>query len=228
MRILGIIPARGGSKGIKKKNIIDCGGKPLIYYSIQTGRELVNKKIINRCIVSSDCEEIINVAKRYKADIPFIRDKRIADDQSKAIEYVLDALRRLKLDNENFDAILILQPTCPIRDINDIHEAIKLFTNSKTNSLISCYQEEYITDSVIYFAKNNKLEPINNLHNQGINRQEHKPMMIRNGSIYLTKTDFLIKKKILISNNPMYYKMNKINSINIDSYDDLELARRVI
>ena len=228
MKILGIIPARGGSKGIKKKNIIDCGGKPLIYWSIQTGLELVRNNIIERCIVSSDCDEIIKVAKNYEADVPFKRDAKIAKDKSKAIEYVLDTINRLKLLNETYEAVLILQPTCPIRDIVDITEAIKLFTLSNSNSLISCYQEEYITNAVIYYAKGNKLEPICDSHNQGINRQEHKPMMIRNGSIYITKTDYLMKNKCLISNNPMYYKMNKINSINIDCKEDLDLARRIL
>ena len=155
MKILGIIPARGGSKGIKKKNIVDCGGKPLIYWSIQTGLELVKNNSIDRCIVSSDCDEIINVAKNYNADVPFKREKKIADDKSKAIEYVLDAIKRLKLANETYESILKLQPTCPIRNINDVSEAIKLFTQSDSNSLISCYQEEYITNSVIYYACKN-------------------------------------------------------------------------
>ena len=127
MKILGIIPARGGSKGIKKKNIVDCGGKPLIYWSIKMGAKLVKNKVIERCIVSTDSKEIIDIALKYNADIPFKRNKNIASDESKAIDYVLDALERLQLKNEYYDAVLILQPTCPIRNYEDMVLAKNIF-----------------------------------------------------------------------------------------------------
>ena len=229
MKILGIIPARGGSKGIKKKNIIDCGGKPLIFWSIQMGSKLVKNKVIERCIVSSDSQEIIDIALEYDADIPFKRNKEIASDQSKAVEYVLEALERLKDTSEYYDAVLILQPTCPIRNYKDMLLAKQIFISSKADSLISCYLEDSINFTQMYFPKENKtLQPYQPLHNKGTNRQLHKPYMVRNGSIYLTKVDFIKENKTLISNNPYYLKMDKLHSINIDSQEDLELARKLI
>ena len=193
------------------------------------GSKLVKNKIIERCIVSSDSQEIIDIAMKYGADIPFKRNKKISSDQSKAVEYVLDALERLRVKSQYYDAVLILQPTCPIRNYEDILLAKKIFISSKADSLISCYLEESINSSQIYFPlENNTLQPNNNLHNKGTNRQSSKPYLVRNGSIYLTKVDFLEKNKTLISNNPHYLKMDKIRSINIDCQEDLELARKLI
>jgi CMP-N,N'-diacetyllegionaminic acid synthase len=226
MNILGIVPARGGSKGIPKKNIADVCGRPLIDYSISLGNLLVEQQLINRCIVSTDCEEIALVAKKYKADLPFLRPAEIAGDKSKSIDFIIHALESLE---EKYDAILILQPTSPLRTFDDIRLAIKIFQDNDADSLISCYEEEYVNDYVSYqLCDVHTLSPKNLMHNKGTMRQEIKPSFVRNGSIYLTKTKYLLKTKQIISDTPYFIEMKKKHSIDVDTKDDLELLRAFI
>jgi CMP-N-acetylneuraminic acid synthetase len=191
MKILGIIPARGGSKGIPNKNIIDLNGKPLIYYSINIGNKLIEMGALSRCILSTDSQEIAITAKSLGGEVPFLRPIEIAQDNSKSIEYVMHALRMV---GGNYDAIMILQPTCPIRNLNNIVNAVREFTAGNFNSMISCYEEEYLNDLVQYYKKTDgSLIPKSIEHNKNIMRQEHGSTYIRNGSIYLTKSDHIYK-----------------------------------
>lgn len=229
MKILGIIPARGGSKGIPDKNIVDLCGKPLISWSIETGNELIKQNVISRCIVSTDSIKICKIAKNYGADLPFLRPKHVAKDNSKSIEFVLHALEELKKNKEYFNAVMILQPTNPSRSTESIGFAVKKFINSNSQSLISCYKEEYLNDLVIYKkVGRNNLKPVNPMHNKGVRRQQHESIFVRNGSIYLTKVPYLIRTKQLICDNPMLFEMKKNESIPIDNYEDLNLLRMIL
>ena len=229
MKILGIIPARGGSKGIPDKNIVDLCGKPLISWSIETGNELIKQNVISRCIVSTDSIKICKIAKNYGADLPFLRPKHVAKDNSKSIEFVLHALEELKKNKEYFNAVMILQPTNPSRSTESIGFAVKKFINSNSQSLISCYKEEYLNDLVIYKkVGRNNLKPVNPMHNKGVRRQQHESIFVRNGSIYLTKVPYLIRTKQLICDNPMLFEMKKNESIPIDNYEDLILFRMIL
>ncbi len=226
--ILGIIPARGGSKGIKGKNIVDLCGKPLINWSIETGLELRKKHTLKKCIVSTDDPKIAEIAEEAGAEVPFLRPKQAAKDISKSIEFVLHALVSLKKMGHTFDAVMILQPTNPQRNSNDICKAVKAFMSSKTNSLISCYQEDYINKNVMYKKVGKNLKPLSEDHNKGIRRQTHGPVYIRNGALYVTKVPYIFKTKKLLCNNPMLFEMKKTKSINIDNLEDLKLLRKIL
>ena len=111
MKTLALIPARGGSKGIKDKNIVDLGGKPLIYYTI---REAKIAKVFNRILVSTDSHKIKQISESYGIDIPFMRPKVLAQDNSRTIDVVLYALDKLKKKlGEEYDYVCLLQPTSP-------------------------------------------------------------------------------------------------------------------
>ena len=229
MRILGIIPARGGSKGIPNKNIIDLCGKPLISWSIKTGIDLLEKNVLSRCIISTDNNKIAKIANDYGADIPFIRPHYASTDKAKSIEYVIHALDSLKERGEVYDAVMILQPTNPQRNLFDICDVVKKFISSKAESLISCYEEDYINELVMYVQDNKDiLKPLHPNHNKGVRRQQHGPILIRNGTLYVTKTPYLLRTKQLICDNPMLLKINKLESIGIDNLDDLNLLRMII
>ena len=229
MKVLAIIPARGGSKGIPRKNLVDLCGKPLIAWSIEIGNSLVSKGVINRCIVSSDDKEIIEVAKKYKADVPFTRPINISSDNSQAQEYIIHAINFFEKRKEFFDVLLILQPTSPQRDLASLAKIIKKFIKSKHDSLISCYQEDYICDLVMYHEnKFGCLNPLNKDHNRGSLRQDHGPILVRNGAIYLTKISYFKKHSRIISENPMCFKMDKKSSITIDTEDDLKILRAIL
>lgn len=228
MKILAIIPARGGSKGIKDKNIIEIRGKPLIYWSIRTGSQLLKKKLITRCIVSTDSQKIKDIAIKYNADVPFIRPEYAATDSAKANSYINHAIKELGKADEYYDVIMILQPTCPIRDIKRIEDCIKKFKKNSPDSLISYYQEDYTNDLVIYkLQKNGTLLAKDKKHNAGIRRQNQKSLMIRNGSIYMTKTSYFLSNGRIVCDNPQGIRMKKIESINLDNYEDLEVLRMI-
>lgn len=229
LRILGIIPARGGSKSIPKKNLVDLCGKPLISWSIDIGNALYKSGHLQRCIVSTDSEEIASVAEAYGGDVPFIRPAGAASDTAKAIAYVDHALAFLRSNSEHYDAVLILQPTSPVRDLQLIQEAIEKFSEGNSDSLISCYQEDYINDLVMYHEQTaGTLRPKVVNHNKGVRRQEHGHLFIRNGSIYITRTHLIEASGQLICDNPMFIKMSKADSINIDTMEDLEILRRIL
>lgn len=227
MRILTIIPARCGSKGIKNKNIIDLCGKPLIAYSINQALELKAQGLVNKVIVSTDCQKIADVALRFGAEIPFLRPKEISGDNAKSVEFILHALNFYENIQEYFDAVLLLQPTSPMRSYDILNKSIKLFKSFNKDSLISVYKEEYINDLVMYKNIDEKeLHPLNPLHNKGVRRQEHGSVYVRNGSIYITSTEYLKRDKLIISDSPLFVEMSKMDSINIDTIDDLELLKR--
>ena len=228
-KILCIIPARCGSKGIKDKNIIDVCGKPLIAYSIESAIELKKDNLVDKVIVSTDCEKIAKIAKEYGANVPFLRPEEFSTDKSKSIDFILHALEYFENLGEYYDSVLLLQPTSPLRKSSILNDAINIYNGSDTPSLISCYKEEYINDLVMYKTQdNNILEPLNNMQNKGVRRQEHGEVYVRNGSIYITSSSYLQEMKQIISDNPLLIEMNKSESINIDTMEDLILLRNII
>ena len=229
MRILGIVPARGGSKGILRKNLADVCGKPLIAYSIETGRQLLAGGTLERCIVSTDDDEIAERARALGADVPFMRPAAAATDTAKALAYVLHALEALEPIDGAYDAVMLLQPTSPIRNSAVIAQAVARLAVSQSDSLISCYREEYINDLVMYDPQTDgTLVPRNPLHNKGVRRQEHGSAMVRNGALYVTRTPYLKATGSLVCDRPVLLEMSKLDSIDVDAPDDLMLLRAVM
>lgn len=229
MRILGIVPARGGSKGIPRKNLADVCGRPLIAWSIEAGKQLLANGVLARCIVSTDDEEIAAVARAYGADVPFLRPAAAATDTAKALAYVLHALDTLEPRDGDYDAVMILQPTSPRRDPAAIAEAVERLATSDADSLISCYQEDYINELVMYEDDGDgRIRPRHPDHNKGVRRQEHGPTMVRNGAVYVTRVPYLRATGQLVCDRPVLLRMEKIDSIDVDTPDDLELLRAVV
>ena len=226
-RVLAVVPARGGSKGIPRKNIVDVCGKPLIAWSIATGHRLIETGVVVRAVVSTEDAEIADVARQWGGDVPFMRPAELATDQAKSIGYILHALDWFVERGDKFDAVLLLQPTSPQRDADAIADGIRqFFRQSQADSLISCYQEDYINDLVMYEDEGaGYLKPRTPLHNRGVRRQEHGPTMVRNGAIYLTGVDYLRRTGQLICDRPMLMRMSKLHSIDLDVPDDLILLR---
>ena len=229
LSILAIVPARGGSKGILRKNLVDVCGKPLIAWSIETGNALVAAGAVQRCIVSTDDAEIANVARRCGGDVPFMRPAAFATDTAKAVDYGVHALDALEELGGRYDAVMLLQPTSPIRDVAAIVDAIGRFRSGTSDSLISCYQEDYINDLVMYVDDGTGyLTPKNPNHNKGVRRQEHGPVMVRNGALYITRSRYIRETGRLVCDRPLLMRMRKVDSIDLDAPDDLEILRAVM
>ncbi len=228
-RILGIIPARGGSKGIKDKNIVDINGKPLIAYTIEAANKALTKGILARVIVSTDSDAIRDIALKFQAEVPFLRPVDLSGDKAKSFSFVNHALHFLwEQQSQKYDAVMILQPTSPLRTAEDIGIAADLFDNNNAESLISCYYDSALSENILYHKQGDMAVAISSHHGSGSRRQENPQLYVRNGAIYLCSVEYLKCSNTLISDEPLMYEMPKSRSINIDAPDDLERLRKLI
>jgi len=221
-KILGVITARGGSKGIPRKNIKDLAGKPLIAYTIEVGRK---SKYLTRCILSSDDEEIIEISKSYGADAPFVRPESLAQDKSTSMSVVQDALTWLKKNNsEEYDYLMILQPTSPLRTAEDIDNSIEIAIKKNADSVMSVMELDDFSLKKLKKIKNGLILPF--IENEGIKsdrRQDLEKVYKRNCAIYLTKTE-LIMNGDLFGKKSYAYLMPEERSVDINRLIDFDLA----
>ena len=222
-RYLGVIPARGGSKGIPKKNIRDMNGKPLIAYTIDAANAAIGRGVLNRCIVSTDSEEIADISRLLGADVPFMRPDYLGGDAVKTVDVILHVLNSLEKQDEHYDAVITLQPTSPMRTAEDLIDGIRIFDENSSDSLIAVY-EDVKANGFNYYRMGENREGIaeHKEHNTGIRRQEMKPMYVRNGALYVSSTDLLKNRKLIIGDHPLLYVMPKERSIDVDSMMDFE------
>ncbi|AEB75675.1 cytidylyltransferase domain-containing protein [Clostridium botulinum] len=223
-KILAIIPARGGSKGIHHKNIMKICNKPLIAYSIEAANE---SKYIDYILVSTDDEDIKDVSLEYGAKVPFLRPKEISDDKAKSIDVVLHAIDYLKKYNEEFDYVVLLQPTSPLRTMEDIDKGIENIINSKVDSLISiCECDE--NPVLMRTIENNKLNTIFEFKGDNLRRQELPKFYIFNGALYINKVDMLLNEKAFVNEDTMPFIMDRYKSIDIDNMLDAKIVELIL
>ena len=223
-RFICIIPARSGSKGIKNKNIKIISGKPLIYWTI---KEAIKSKFFAKVIVSTDSPKIKRIAIKYGAECPFLRPKKLSGDKTPTIKVIKHTVTYLKesMNFNNYNYIVLLQPTSPLRKISDINKSIRLFLSTKkASSLISVSEVFDNHPARMYFLKKNFLLK-HSLSEKifGTPRQNLKKMYLRNGAIYIIKKNNLIPG--FTGNKPVAYLMPKERSMNIDDTFDLKLVR---
>lgn len=221
-KILGVITARGGSKGIPKKNIKNLGGKPLIAWTIEAAR---GSKLLDRLIVSTDSEEIAEVARASGADVPFMRPAELAADKSKSVPVIQHALKWMKENKgEEFGAVMILQPTSPFRTSEDIDESIKLLFETGADSVMSMVELTDFSLPKLKVLDGNKILPlIQEEGRESASRDAGKPIYKRNCAIYLTKTEF-IEKGDLFGSDSRAYIMPAERSVDINAPADFVFA----
>ena len=222
MKVLGVIPARGGSKGVPGKNYKELMGKPLIEFTIRAARE----SKLDKFIVSTDEEIIINICRQLKVDVPFVRPNDLARDESRSIDVAKHALLEMeRIDKTKYDALMLLQPTTPFRRASDINESIDLLTqDEECQSVISVVDVEGNHPARMKFINNGLLvDPIFCEKYENQNRQELEKMYIRNGAIYLTKREVILEGSYK-GNKSIGLIMPKMNSINIDNTIDFKFA----
>lgn len=220
MKVLSIIPARGGSKGLPQKNIIDFMGKPLIAWTIEASR---CSKYITRTIVSSDDDKILKTASDYGADI-IKRPEKLALDTTPTepvIQHILDNTA----DIEKYDYFILLQPTSPLRDTSDIDTSFELLLQKKATGLISTKK---INNNILKAFKihNGYLKGIANNYYPFTRRQDLPNVYLPNGAIYIVNIQEFLQTSTLLTDKTISFVMSEDKSIDIDSLDDIERCRK--
>lgn len=225
-RILAFIPARGGSKGVKNKNIRIINDKPLIGYTIDAAKRA---SIFEDIIVSTDSQEISDVAEEYGAYIPFLRPKELATDNSATIDVIKHLIQTMKeVYNKEYDIIIVLQPTSPLRTEQHIKDAYNRFKDKQATYLVSvceCEHSPLWTNTLNFEGRMDDFlrEDVKNKNRQDL------PVYYRlNGALYIGKVESVIKNRGFMGENCYSYIMDNNSSVDIDSELDLKIAEVLI
>ncbi|MGM1056404.1 MAG: cytidylyltransferase domain-containing protein [Bacteroidota bacterium] len=226
MKILGLIPARGGSKGIPGKNIKLLAGKPLLEYTFESAKA---SALLSRVILSTDDPEIIRTAEKIGLEVPFIRPKKLAEDTTTSLEVIKHALEELKINGEEYDAVCLLQPTTPFRETGLIDSAIKKFTEGNFDSLISVREVPAdFNPHWVFEEKDGKLQIATGEQEIIPRRQDLPKAYHRDGAIYITKTSILTDQNSLYGKNIGFINTTGSPYVNIDIPKDWEEAEQLI
>ncbi len=217
-KILAVITARGGSKGIPRKNIKELGGKPLIAYSIEAAKK---SNLISHLIVSTNDDEIAGIAKKFGAEVPFIRPAELASDTSSHVEVMQHAVRFMEEQLAiTFDYAVILQPTSPFRLVEDIDETLRILMESGADSGVSMMELEGDHPVKIKKMDGNKVLPYCVLESEGVRRQDLPKAYKRSSAVYAVKRDVLINQGMIFGNDTVGHIVPGERSIDIDTEYD--------
>jgi CMP-N,N'-diacetyllegionaminic acid synthase len=227
MKILAIIPARGGSKGIPSKNIKLLNGKPLLSF---TSEIALKSEYLTEVIISTEDAQIIEVAKSLEIKVPFIRPIELAQDNTPTIDVIIHALKWYETQNIFFDAVCLLQVTSPFRTLDFLNKAIEKFIEQNPDSLVSVQKvpHEYNPHWTFEINSDGNLKIATGETKIISRRQELPTAYHRDGSIYITKTDAILKENSLFGKSIAYIESNPEFYVNIDTMQDWEKAEKMI
>lgn len=218
--VLAIIPARGGSKGIPRKNVRDLYNKPLIAWTIEEAKK---SKYIDRLIVSTDDYEIKKVSEKYDCEVPFMRPTELAQDDTPGIEPVIHAISQLP----EYDLIVLLQPTSPLRLVDDIDGVIEQSANNHFIPCVSIAEVEKTPYWMYRLDKNYTMIPV--LGDANYTRRQDVPKIYElNGAVYVALKETIITERSFITSNTVGYIMPKERSIDIDTELDFNIAELIL
>jgi len=225
--ILGLIPARGGSKGLSRKNIKPLLGKPLIVWTI---KQAFASKYIDRVVVSTDDKEIAEISKKYGAEVPFMRPKELAEDNAKGIDVVLHAIDWLRENDKQkqYDLIILLQPTSPLRITDDIDKTIELLFLKKAKAIVSVCEVDHHPLWANTLPEDGCMKDFIRKEIMNKNRQELPVYYRLNGAIYSAYCNYIKERKSFFGKETFAYIMPKNRSVDIDNEIDFELAEILI
>ncbi len=227
MRVLGLIPARGGSKGIPRKNIRLLGGKPLLQYTIEAAH---SARLLDRAVLSTDDPEIAEVGRRCGIEVPFERPAELAGDATPTLPVVQHALRWLEARGETFDAICILQPTSPLRSLGVIDGCIELLERERVDTVMTVLPvpAEHNPHWVFFRNPEGLLHLATGERAPIPRRQDLPPAFHREGSVYVTRRDVVLVGEAILGERVMGYPLDPERSVNLDDRKDWERAERLL
>lgn len=221
LKVLGLIPARGGSKGVPRKNVKHLGGKPLLAY---TAESALAARRLTRVILSTEDNEIADIGRSLGIDVPFTRPQELAEDSTPTLPVVLHALEALDSAGEQFDAVCILQPTSPLRRAEDIDNCIGLMETSGADCVVSvlAVPKTYNPNWVYWKDAEGRLALSTGEKEPMVRRQDLPPSFHRDGSVYVTRVETLTTRRSLYGDRVFGYEMPAEFSSNIDTPEDWE------
>ena len=226
-KIIGIVPARIGSKGLKFKNLKKLNSKPLIFWPIKT---LKKSKYIDKIILNTDSKKIRDLGIKMGAEVPFLRPKYLASDKSKISDTIIHTIRYFEKKKIFYDYLLLLEPTSPLTTTEDIDNAIEVLEKSKKNADALVSIAENVTAHPKFCVKldNNQMIKTYDTKFYNINRQELDKTYFYSGNFYLSKVNTFIKKKTFYHNKTKAIISSKVKSFEIDDKLDFFIVEKIM
>ncbi|KQL46515.1 acylneuraminate cytidylyltransferase [Brevibacillus choshinensis] len=219
--VLAIIPARGGSKGVPRKNIRNLSGKPLIAWTIEAAKK---SSYIDQLIVSTDDEEIAEVAREWGCEVPFLRPAELAQDHTPGMDPVLHAMEMLP----GYDFTLLLQPTSPLRITEDIDACLEQCVREAANACVSVTHSDKSPFWMYQLSDSGKLLPILEAEQPVLRRQDAPDVFVLNGAVYVAKSSWLQQHRTFLHAETTGYAMPKDRSLDIDTKLDFTIVETIM
>lgn len=225
--VLAIIPARGGSKGLPGKNIRSMCGKPLICWSILQGLE---SQYIDEVLVTTDSQEILDIARKCGANTPFLRPKSLAKDDVSSVDVLIHAVDYLSEAGRVYDYVVLLEPTSPLRDVSDVDGAIELLINNElSKSIVGVTKVEGAHPSFLFTIQNELLKPMLGMEPNGLRRQDLKEeFYYLEGSIYVSSVSALTERRGFYHADTLPWVVDRYKAIEIDELCDFVAAEALM
>lgn len=221
MNNIAIIPARSGSKGLKDKNIKELNGKPLMAYTIEAA---LRSNQFETIMVSTDSKEYAKIACEYGAEVPFLRSEETSTDEAGSWDVVLEVLSNYVELGKMFDTVCLLQPTSPLRKVDDIINSYKLLEEKKADAITSVCEVDHSPLWTMTLSSDQSMKDFRNQKRINVPRQKLEMYYRLNGAIYIRKIKYLNNEIFILDPNEYAYIMSKKYSVDIDSIDDFEYA----
>jgi N-acylneuraminate cytidylyltransferase len=215
-KVLAVIPARGGSKGVPRKNIREVGGRPLIAWTIEEARK---SKYIDRLVLSSDDAEIIAVARSWGCEAPFVRPAELARDESPGIDPVLHAMEMVP----GFDWLVLLQATSPLRTVDDIDGCLERCAATGADACVSVTPAEQSPYWMFTLGNDGRMRPLLPASGESSRRQDLPPAYLLNGAVYVAGCEWLRRTKTFVTEETIGFVMPPERSLDIDTERDLQI-----
>jgi CMP-N,N'-diacetyllegionaminic acid synthase len=220
--IVAVIPARGGSKGVPRKNIRLIAGKPLLAWTIEEAKK---SKYTDRVILSTEDDEIISVARRWGCEVPFKRPLELAKDDTPGIDPVLHALESMESD---YDYVVVLQPTSPMRRASDIDACIEECLSRKTNVCVSVSAVDKSPYWMYSLDEEKRLRPLFPAYEHVARRQDLPTVYMPNGAVFVAKVPWLLKNRTFVADDTVACCMAPAHSIDVDSEIDFRVCELML
>ncbi len=225
MNNIAIIPARSGSKGLKDKNIKELDGKPLMAYSIEAA---LKSNQFETVMVSTDSKEYAKVASEYGAEVPFLRSEKTSTDEAGSWDVVLEVLSNYVGLGKTYDTVCLLQPTSPLRKVDDIINSYKMLEEKRADAITSVCEVDHSPWWTMTLPPNGSLKEFRKNKKINVPRQQLDKFYRLNGAVYIRKVEYVNSSINLLDKEEYGYIMLRKNSVDIDSIEDFEYAEYIL